>query len=132
MNEAELKEAARTFVSPKPKETQFVRWYPTGDPSRLNSPQLGVATRIENRTIDVFVLTGNSRGKTFSGVRHVSDPKLSLSPEHRAEGAWDFTAEDVRRREWETDIEHQLAGLRLNVGRKNARESKEGVLVGQE
>lgn len=121
----------RNFVAPIPDDTQIVRWYSTGDPEKGGSADVALICRVDKRMVSLAVMTGNSRGKTFHSVRHVSDPKLKLGPDHRIDGAWDFTAEHLRRQEWETKIENQIAALRLNIGRKNARDAKEE-LVHQE
>lgn len=120
------------FVPPVPQENQIVRWFPPKncDPDRPGSSDVAIVCSCGKRMVTVVLITGDHRGKRYD-ARHISDPKLKLNTEQRADGAWEFLAEDIRRREWEAKIEGQIAALRLNLGRKNAREAKEE-LVSQE
>ena len=126
-----MSDEARNFVAPIPDDTQFVRWYATGDPDRGGPADVALICRVDKRMVSLVVMTGNHRGKRFDSVRHISDPKLTINSDHRIDGAWDFTLADIRLNEWKAGIERQLAGLRMNIGRKNARDAKEE-LVHQE
>ncbi len=75
------------FVMPRPNLGQAVTWFPSG--TRTNGEMAYVLT-IGRRNLVVQ----RASGIAMDSVRHVDDPKLSLSVEQRASGAWDFTERD--------------------------------------
>lgn len=119
------------FTAPRPEESDFVRWFASGDPDKLSTADIAIVCRVDSRMVSLMVMTGASRGRRYDSVRHVSDPKLKLGKDQRLDGAWDYTTEYYRRREWEKKMENAIDGLRLNIGRAKAREEKRE-LVSQE
>ena len=76
------------FVMPRPCPGQTVTWFPSGarDGKGENANVLNSGKR------NIIIMRAS--GLAMESVRHVDDPKLKLSAEQRASGAWDFTERD--------------------------------------
>lgn len=77
-----------TFSMPRPAIGQTVLWYPHGTPSE--KPEVAIVKKLGHRNVVIGLAIGLNR----EAVRHVDDPKLSLSMSQRENGAWDFTDRD--------------------------------------
>jgi hypothetical protein len=97
-----------SFVMPTVDHGAVVAWYPNGLPS--DRPQVGYVIRVQHRGLTIMTAANGVRDI----VRHITDPKLRLNPEHRENGGWDYT-EDYKERQAE------VAGLQARVTRLEAR-----------
>lgn len=79
------------FQMPLPHVGQTVLWYPLGrvDPRHVRA---AIVTAVRNGSVSVWQVGAYAR----DGVKHVSDPRLRMNQEQRADGAWDFTPADIR------------------------------------
>lgn len=95
-----------SFVMPRPDVGDVVRWYRFGV---ANESQASAATvtRILDSSIDVSVILG---GAKFA-VRHINDPRLKMSSDMRAEGAWDFTAKFYKDLARDSEFDQRLREL---------------------
>ena len=76
-------------VMPAPHVGQTVLWYPHGvvDPRHERA---AIVLAIRNGSISLWQVNAYAR----DGVKHVTDPRLRMNQEQRADGAWDFTPLD--------------------------------------
>ena len=96
------------FTMTKPNVGQSVMWYPSGNKSR--NGEMAFVLEAKHRTI----LIQRASGVCMETVRHVDDPKLKLSEDHRESGAWDFTDDDKQKVEHAkrlTKLEERMAML---------------------
>jgi hypothetical protein len=84
------RDAIQAYEMPRPCPGQTVTWFPSGsrDGKGENAQVLSAGKR------NIVVLRAS--GGAMESVRHVEDPKLKLSAEQRASGAWDFTERDKK------------------------------------
>ena len=76
------------FVMPKPCRGQAVTFYSSGTKDSVG--ETAFVRDVGRRNLVLHLSSGNC----VDTVRHIDDPKLSLSVEQRASGAWDFTDKD--------------------------------------
>lgn len=95
-----------SFVMPRPSVGDVVRWYRFGV---ANESQASAATvtRILDSSIDVSVILG---GAKFA-VRHINDPRLRMSSDMRAEGAWDYTDAFYKQLARDSEFDQRLREL---------------------
>lgn len=91
--------------------TQVV-WYMHGRKRKVDS-LIGYIIHSGSRTATIYLCNG----RRVDAVRHVSDPKLSLSPEQREQGAWDFTDEHYEMKKFRSEVTRKLAELDKQVSR---------------
>lgn len=78
------------YKMPRPSIGQSVLWYPSG--TKETTAETTFVLEAKARTIVIQ----RASGVCEASVRHLDDPKLQLSIEQRAAGAWDFTDYDKR------------------------------------
>jgi hypothetical protein len=100
-----LNEEIAEFAMPKPCLGQSVKWY--GDGTKNNKGEIAFVREVGKRNL----VLGLSSGIRVDRVRHVDDPKLSLSADQRATGAWDFTDEA---KQYEANLK-RLDGMEATV-----------------
>jgi hypothetical protein len=76
--------AVETYAMPRPKKGVQLLWYPHANPTE--DPEIAFALKVGHRA----VLLQTASGVAVDTVRHLSDPKLHLNDDQRANGAWDF------------------------------------------
>lgn len=106
-------DAEHSFKMPEVKQGTPIRFYPasTLDPGMTT---LGFVKGISRsgRTINVYVPgIGN-----YEQVRHITDPKLRMSPEQRENGAWDFTPYHQHMQQFLTEISERVVKLEEMIG----------------
>lgn len=83
--------AAGRFIMPKPELGQTVTYRALGradDPR----PTVGTVCSVRHGTVALALPGGAYR----DGVKHVDDPRLTMNPEQREAGCWEFTERDRR------------------------------------
>lgn len=88
---------APKYEMPKPFMGQMVVYYPK-DRRDTRQTDIAHAVRIHNESIEIV-----RGGIRYTTVLHVSDPRLRLNADQRANGSWDFTDMDRMR-----DAERQI------------------------
>lgn len=96
------------YIMPTVRTGQAITYY---DPSLADARKvIGFVTKI-NRTRRTISVNLPFSGGNFDLVRHVSDPKLHESPEHRENGAWDYSEESREMMRRFSDMEKRIADL---------------------
>ena len=90
--EEELQKKILDYKMPVPNVGQAILWYPTGRQDG-NPARIAHVTKINSRSGRSIQVMPIGQRENFSAVRHIDDPKLDVSEDLRAEGAWDFTPE---------------------------------------
>jgi hypothetical protein len=85
----ELMKAINSFTMPTASPGMQVLYYRNGVQDRTRV-EIAYMLHANARTATIFALMSNRR---MDAVRHVSDPKLKLSPDQRENGAWEYTEE---------------------------------------
>lgn len=88
------------YIMPRPCEGMAVLFYKYGTKDQPRPPEIAFVIKPTGRAITVRTASGIY----LDGIRHVSDPKLALSPDMRSEGAWDFTNEHYRMERLEKEV----------------------------
>lgn len=79
------------FQMPMPHVGQTVLWYPLGRVDQRHV-RAAIVTAVRNGSVSVWQVGAYAR----DGVKHITDPRLRMNSEQRADGAWDFTPADIR------------------------------------
>jgi hypothetical protein len=108
------------FKMPPVRVGQPVVWHRYGEVDG-RQPTVAFVLKINARNIDLKLTSGNAIG----AVRHVADPKLQLSEEHRANGAWDYTEDYLKSLEEREALEKRVKTLELTVGRMSKKAQQE-------
>ena len=95
------------YEMPSIREGAPVRWYRYG--TAENTAVLGFVTKVKSRSVVIWT----THGLRYDNVRHISDPKLRMDSDQRADGAWDYT-EDYK-------AEQEVRELRDLVKKLDAR-----------
>jgi hypothetical protein len=94
------------FTMPFATPGMPILWYPRGTYDRTTC-SVAYMIHCGHRTAVLLTSTGQRR----DAVRHVSDPKLSLSEDQRENGAWDFTDEYKRMKQMEASLMSRLGAI---------------------
>jgi hypothetical protein len=95
---------------PRPKQGQKVSFWKQYPPQ--GRPDMGWILTDGDRAQVVMVI-GKFGVRTFTTVRHKSDPDLPLNPAWHAEGVWDFHPDEARLNNLEqavAELQAQVAG----------------------
>jgi hypothetical protein len=114
--------AAQRFEMPTAGLGSTVVWYRTGYPDD-SKPQTGVVVAVNSKSLDIYIPVSRVRHDV---VRHVDDPRLRISAEQRASGAWDHTLEYKNTLAWRQKIEENLDSLNRSKTAKTIDSLKSG------
>src|SRR5690606_38823892 len=81
------------YMQPDIRIGRQARCYPTADTSYGGST-LGWVTKNHNNTINMTLMGEGYAGTNIAEIPHISDPRLKLNSEWRANGAWDYAEEE--------------------------------------
>ena len=103
--------------------TQVI-WYRHGK-KRTQDATIGYLVHCGNRTATIYLCTG----RRVDAVRHINDPKLSLSSEQREQGAWDFTQDYYETRDrikfLEGEVRKLMSAVMGDKQKSNSAEDSE-------
>lgn len=88
------------YKMPRPCEGMAVLFFKYGTKDQPRPPEIAFVIKPGGRAITLRAASG----VYLDGVRHVNDPKLAISSDLRAEGAWDFTDEHYRMERLEKEV----------------------------
>lgn len=105
----QLRREIQEYVMPRAATGSPVLWYRTG---RKNcEPMVAYMLHCGGRTVQLFLTSGRRQ----DAVRHIDDPKLSLSVDQRESGAWDFTQETKDYAEFRKSLEDRLERIEKQI-----------------
>lgn len=104
------------YVMPEARVGMVVTFYRTGELD-AGRRTIGFVSQVHNSLRRVTVYVPNDR--TYEGVRHITDPKLKLSPEFKENGAWEYSPEYIY-------LENRLAALSQELDRLSALVARRG------
>lgn len=111
-----------SYVMPSILQGATISYYDaTLAPARRVIAQV-IAVARSRRTITVWIPSSTSIREL---VRHISDPKLKDSNDHRENGAWDYSEEYVENKRRFDELQQQIADLSSKFNALSKKQPKE-------
>lgn len=99
----------REFQMPPISVGESVLWYSDGYANSQEGAAAAIVTAVGERTVSLAILGKDAFSlRPEDGVRHVSDPGLSVQ-EERSRGGWDYSTEHLRMLSQLNGLKHQVA-----------------------
>ena len=109
----DIKDEVSAYKMPEAKRGMPVVWYPQGT-TGTNWKMALVGKAQEGRS-NVSLFIGGTHVAIRDAVPHISDPRLKLGPDHREQGAWDYTEEYLEKKKQIAALERRVATLEKNM-----------------
>lgn len=112
----EVKEPIVTpYVMPKVRVGQLVRFYRYGEINADHPPEIAFVIK-PGRNLITYLKTVD--GVPLQGIAHIDSPRLKENAALKAEGAWDYTEEEVEQRRTNADLIARVTALEEALKKK--------------
>lgn len=107
--------ATPPYVMPKVRVGQLVRFYRYGERNPEHPPEIAFVVK-PGRNLITYLKTID--GIPLQGVAHIDSPRLKENAALKAEGAWDYTEEEVEQRRINADLLARVTALEEALKKK--------------
>lgn len=114
-----VEQLAHDFVMPDIELGTPVMFHRAHD---VQNPQLGFVVRIGRTGKNIVIRTSDRH--VHETVKHVDDPRLDWSVDHREFGSWDYTPEWKRLEKERHDLEARVSALEHTATKTVSRRKK--------
>lgn len=93
LNAQRVRDELAKYRQPDIRVGRQVRWSPVADFTYGNTV-LGWVDKVENNMVNLSLMGAGYSGISMQEVPHISDPRLGLNSDWKANGAWDYAEEE--------------------------------------
>lgn len=94
LNAQRVRDELAKYKMPDIRVGRQVRWSPVADFSYGNTV-LGWVDKVENNMVNLSLMGAGYSGISMQEVPHISDPRLGLNSDWKANGAWDYAEDEA-------------------------------------